>query len=445
MKANDIGSRRFILLMGCVFAVGACLRLYMLSSQVLLDDEWLGLDAVLGKSYFDVLTKFNPVDNTSLPLNLYNLALFHGFGWSELTLRLPVIVAGLVSLLVLPLLVKNVFHQRVALIFACFLAIAPFLIFYSRYARAYGLVALCCFSALLLFHQWLTTGKLRYVIGFVMAGAFAICAHLFSLIAVFVPVGTALGIALFNRSGEVTSLRRQILVPVRHLLIVALLLTTLLVPLCWPVLRQSAKLPWGTGTIAPAAVWNAATLLSGTVNAPLNALFYLLFLAGFTLLFQQKPLLGWSFLSTLGAYPVVFLAARPMGLDTGAVLLRYMIIGVPMVLTLVALALDGLITRAQEKLGTLRSLPIAGAAGFVGCLWAAGPLPALYHAPNNFTNHSAFQVLLQASHLGIRRGGHRLPGLPGQTRSNPPLLQLAGRTIQHRRHYRVSNGHLRLQ
>ena len=95
MKQNDRRSRRFIFILGCVFAVGSCLRLYMLSSQILLDDEWLGLNAVIGKSYFEIITKFNPLDNTSLPLNIYSLALFHSFGWSELTVRLPAILAGL--------------------------------------------------------------------------------------------------------------------------------------------------------------------------------------------------------------------------------------------------------------------------------------------------------------------------------------------------------------
>jgi len=397
MKENEKRNRHFILIMGCVFAAGACLRLQNLSSQILLDDEWLGLNAVLGKSWFEVLTQFNPVDNTSLPYDIYTLALLRGFGWSEFTLRLPVILAGLLSLAVLPLLVRNVLRERVALIFAGLLAIAPFLIFYSRYARAYAVVALCCFSALLLLHQWLTTGKLGYAIGFVVAGAFSICAHLFSMIAVLAPLGTAVGVALFDRSTGASSPRRQIIAPLRHLVIAALLLAALLVPLCLPVLRESAKLPWGRGNMTLEAVWQAATLLSGTANGPLNALFYMLLLAGFVLLFQQNRLLGWTFLSAIGAYPVVFAASRPTGLDTGAVMLRYMIAVVPVSLTLVALALDGLITRAQQIPGMRRGLPVAGAAGFLGCLCAAGPLPALCLSPNNFTNHSAFQYSYKRS------------------------------------------------
>jgi hypothetical protein len=426
MKEHVSGNRRFIFTLGCVFAVGACLRLYTLSSQILLDDEWLGLNVVIGKSYFELLTQFNPGDNTSLPLNLYNLALFHSIGWSELTVRLPAILAGLLSLIVLPLLVKNVFNERVALLFACLLAIAPFLIFYSRFARAYGFVVLCCFSALLLSHQWLTTGKLRYAVGFVVAGAFAICAHPFSIIPVFMPLATALAVRLLNRFNVSSSLRRQIVLPLRAPLIVSFILSALLIALCWPVFLESGKLPWRRGHMTLDSIWNAATLLSGTVNAPLNALFFLLFVAGFVSLFKQNPLLGWTCLSITGAYLVVLLASGPTGLETGAVLLRYMIIVEPVALTLVALAMDGLMTRAQHVPGMHRSLPILGALGFLGCLWAAGPLPALYNPPNNFTNHSAFQYSYHHSNWGHSEADTVFPAFQIDQDKIPPFYHWLG-------------------
>ena len=203
-------SRRFIFLLAVVGAVGGGLRLYGLPSQILLDDEWLSLAAVIGKSYSQLFTTFNPADNTSLPFNLYDLALLHGIGWSEFRLRLPVILIGISSLFILPLLARKVFNDRVALIFACLLAIAPFLVFYSRYVRAYGLVALCGFSALLLFYQWLATGHPRAAVGFILTGALAIAAHLFSIIAIYVPLGMAFGLVLISRSESASSLRRQI-------------------------------------------------------------------------------------------------------------------------------------------------------------------------------------------------------------------------------------------
>jgi hypothetical protein len=330
------------------------------------------------------------------------------------------------SLVVLPLLVKNVFNECVALIFACLLAIAPFLIFYSRFARAYSFVTLCCFSALLLSHQWLTTGQLRYAIGFVVAGAFAICMHLFSMVAVFMPLATALGVILVNRCNTASSLRQQIVVPLRALLIVAFILTALIVSLCWPVFLEIAKLPWGRGHMTLDAVWNAATLLSGTVNGPLNALFYLLCLAGLISLLKQNPLLGWTCLSTVTAYLVVLLASRPTGLATGAVLLRYMIILEPVALTLVALAIDDLISRAQLMPGMHRSLPVLGASVFLGGLWAAGPLPALYIPPNNFANHSAFQYSYRHSTWEHSEANTVFPSFQVKQDQIPPFYHWLG-------------------
>jgi hypothetical protein len=56
----------------------------------------------------------------------------------------------------------------------------------------------------------------------------------------------------------------------------------------------------------------------------------------------------------------------------------------------VALAIDHLLKLAVEK-GVHRHVRTIGAVLIFGILFAAGPLPVLYHNPNNFTNHSAFQ------------------------------------------------------
>jgi len=381
----------WFLAMGGVIAVGAYLRLHMLSSQLLLDDEWHSIDEVLGKNYADLLTRFNPHDNSSLPFAIYNLALTHTLGWSEFTLRLPVILAGLLSLIVLPLLVNKTFNVRVSLLFSSLLAIAPFLIFYSRYARAYGLVMLLCYAALLLFYQWLTTGKLRYGVGFAFLGIFAMYAHLFSLVAVFTPLVTGIGLAQASRFKAPFLAGKQVIVSVKALLAMAFILILLLLPLILPVLSESSQLPWQMGKLTLDGVITAATLVSGTANCPLNVLFYLLCFIGQKRLLKSHPLLGWIFLSTVCAHIAILLASRPLGLDTGAVLLRYMIVVVPMALTVVSLAIDQSLVWSGNRHKIHRSVPIFLVAGFIGCLYATGPLPRLQVSPNNFTGHTAYQ------------------------------------------------------
>jgi len=98
MTKNNTARIRFLPALALFFILGAVLRFYLFPSQILLDDEWHSQMWVIGRSPFEVLTQFNPVDNSSLPLNLYDLALYHTVGWSEFIIRLPVILAGLLSL-----------------------------------------------------------------------------------------------------------------------------------------------------------------------------------------------------------------------------------------------------------------------------------------------------------------------------------------------------------
>jgi hypothetical protein len=407
----------YSLILGCIFVIGAYLRLHLLSSQILLDDEWHSIRAVTGKKFLEVLTAFDPVNNSSLPLNLYNLALYHSIGWSELAIRLPVMVAGLVSLIVLPLQIKQVLHERVSIVFACLLAISPFLVFYSRYDRPYGLTTLFCFSALLFSQQWLSTGKLAYAAGFLVAGLFAIYTNLLSIVAVAMPFVAAVGFGLLDRvkaclktgppngpdlqDGPSSALscrpraltRRppEINVSIHTLLKVAAIFAVFLLPYLWPVLGKSTQLPWAAGHLTLHAVMTAATLLSGTPNEFLNVLFFILLVAGFILLLRANPLLGSIFISTICAYVVILLVSRPLGLDEGAILLRYMIVVVPISLTAVAMAVDYLLNQTLNIKWIPRIVPTLCACGLLVCLYAAGPLPALYAPPNNLTNHAIFQ------------------------------------------------------
>ena len=89
MKSESGGLPFFWLPLACLFVLGGFLRLHGLADQILVCDEWHGPNQVAANSALGVLTDFNPTDNTSLPLNLYNLALYHSAGWSEWGLRLP--------------------------------------------------------------------------------------------------------------------------------------------------------------------------------------------------------------------------------------------------------------------------------------------------------------------------------------------------------------------
>ncbi len=264
---------RFLLVFGAILALGTFLRLYMLSEQILLDDEWHGIASVVDKTFLDILTTFNPTLNSSTPLNLYRLFLLRSFGWSELALRLPDVLAGLLGLILFPLLLKKIFNERMALAFALLLAISPFMIFYCRFARSYSIMMLLCFWALLLFHQWLVTGKNRHIIGFVITGSLAIYTHPLSIITIFALLVVAIGIALFNHFIKSSSAHLSIVPSLKKLIIASFIMAVLVSLLLLPVLLQSSKLPWAAGRLTLSSFIIAATLVSGTANTQLTIIF----------------------------------------------------------------------------------------------------------------------------------------------------------------------------
>ena len=154
IEKEPISKVRFRVLMLIPILVGFALRLYGLSDQVILDDEWHGLEFVTGRSFGFLLTHFG-IGATCIPLNLYRFALFHSLGWSEVLLKLPAIIPGLFSLLIFPFMVKRIFGSRIALLFTWLLAIAPFLIFYSRVLRPYSMVAFLTFTAIGTAYIWM--------------------------------------------------------------------------------------------------------------------------------------------------------------------------------------------------------------------------------------------------------------------------------------------------
>jgi hypothetical protein len=384
MNRHQRRSWSFFLFLGLIVAIGASLRLYNLSSQILLDDEWHSINEVADKTFLEVLTRFNPHDNSSPPLNLYLLALLKTCGVSELSIRLPAVVAGVLSLIIMPLLVRRIFDDRIALIFASIVAIAPFLIFYSRYGRAYGSVALLCFCALLLAHLWLNTGKPRYAVGFVLTGALAVYAHLLSIVPIAAPFAVAIGSKVIRRSAEIS-------VSVKSIVGAALALLILVIALIWPALSQSGNLPWAKGHFAREGVLTAATLLSGTANLVLTLLFFILLTVGLIVLLKSKPPLGWLFFIAIAGSVALLVLSRPQGVHRGAVLLRYTIVAVPIGLLLVSVAFDFFLMRLPLTKGFKSWLGTAGVIALLVVFFVAGPLPAIYAGSNNFTNHSAYQ------------------------------------------------------
>ena len=389
---------RFFAALAVAAAAGTALRLWMLPGQILLDDEWHGLNQVAERTLGGILTNFDAKDNTSLPLNVYHWALLHTAGWSEAGIRFPVIAAGIASLILLPLAARRHLGDRGALFFAFLLAVSPFAVFYSRFSRAYGPVLLLGFLAILAATRWLSTGERRSRRWFLALGLAAAYFHPLAAVTLLAPFAAYAWGALRGGSGAAVPP-----VEVRKAGVVA---AAGLAPLGWAMLTATERLPWGQGEWTAKGLREAATLLAGTTDLPLVLVFFAVAVFGLAALARTSPggaLLARVFIANVAMAGVLLAAARPFGLGSGIVLLRYAIALLPLTLLAVAAGFDALGKRVEtqgagapggavERAARLRMMAAPAAFGlFLALLAVAGPMRWIDRPPNNFTNHSAYQ------------------------------------------------------
>lgn len=383
----------FALLVGLAVVIGAALRLYDIQSQLLIDDEWHSLNFVIGKTYRTILSTFDPYDNSSPILNVHAAWLHRTFGWSELTLRAPSLLAGIASLLVFPAGVRRLVGERAAVLFAFLVALSPFLVFYSRMARAYSPLALLGFTACLAWLEWMETGHQRYATGFVVLSLGAIGLHLSAAIAVFTFMGIAAGAALLERRGGERWPRLRIEPEIGSVLRIGAILAALTAVILVPAIAASARLPWWSSSLSWKILPGAASLLAGTASPWLTCAFLAATAVGLAALARERTLLAASIVGMALAYTVVVAVSRPKGIDHAVVVLRYAMPLVPFVLLLAACGFDRGLARLEARIGPRSRRFVPGMlviAGFA-LLFLAGPLPETYATTNNFTNHSTFQ------------------------------------------------------
>lgn len=177
MKSHTRKSFPLILLL-LTAATGIFFRLWRLSSQILLDDEWHGLLFTAKHTFWECLTSFSVPGATSIPENLYTKTLLITLGWNETLLRLPSLVSGIIGVAVFPYWVYRRFGIITAFIFAILFSFSPFLVFYSRFARPYSMAVFMGFCACMLFFEWERTPKIRYFVLLLFTVFFSLYFHI---------------------------------------------------------------------------------------------------------------------------------------------------------------------------------------------------------------------------------------------------------------------------
>jgi len=125
----------FILILGLV------LRLISLNQSFWLDEATSGL-VVRNFSLTEIVTKFSPGDFHP-PLYYLILKVWSSFfGTSEIALRFPSIIFGLLTIYFVYLIGKELFNKKAGIIAGILLATSGLHIYYSQEARMYSLTAL---------------------------------------------------------------------------------------------------------------------------------------------------------------------------------------------------------------------------------------------------------------------------------------------------------------
>ena len=177
---------------------GALLRVWGLAGQVVLGDELHPIKNVVLHDLGTILTSYRPAD-PCIPLTAFlELVTLAGFPLTEVLLRLPALLTGIATVVVLPLVVLPAVGRRRALLFAWFLALSPSLVFYSRIGRPYAIVALLGPCALAAFWRFWKGGGARWGALYAVVGATAAWFHLLAAPAIAAPLAWA-GVELVVR------------------------------------------------------------------------------------------------------------------------------------------------------------------------------------------------------------------------------------------------------
>lgn len=365
-----------------VFAVAFWLRYWQLPGQLLADDEWHALNKLMFSTAWEIARSFGYADHT-IPLTLYYKLLAVGPGLDEWSMRLPLFLAGLGSVVLMPWLLRDLARADEKWIYSLLLAVSPLLVYFSRTARPYALSVLLAFAALCAFRHWWAGNDRRWGAVYVLTCAGAAWLHPLTLAATLAPF-------LYHGMEAVwTGLKGRDWRPFRRLVILSLLtLIPLVLLLGPPVLADYQSLAGKAGMhqVTPLTVWRSLELFAGSAWLPLVLVWLTLVVFGAALVARRAP-------ASAGYWLFVIVTSTGLVVLTGGawihhplVLSRYLLPLLPVLLFFVAVALAAGFRRFRRP---VRSASLGSLAVL---LYLAGPLPGQYHGGlNQFTGHMSYQ------------------------------------------------------
>lgn len=385
-KIKNVGLSELGVISAVIF--GSLLRFYQISTQIIGEDEWHALHASLFTGFKHVLTHFSAIGlaDNCIPLTILYKIMIKTTGLSELSMRFPILLFGIASLVIFPFLVRNHIGKSASVVFAWLLAISPVHIYFSRYARPYSISTFFVFVGTVAFYKWWTDKRNKMAYTYVICAVLAPYFHLTALFFILSPILYA----LISFTSQPNKRDKIMLVGLARIILSVFM--GLAVLFFFPVLFNMNAIEGKTSMdiINFKTIIHAFQFTIGTKETwiVLVALFISLFTGSFALIKKDKYLFSYLlFLSLIQL--LVVIVSRPMWCQAGIIFFRYCLPIFPVFLLMFASGIchiDGMIYHKYKQ------LPV-NACAFAICvlLLFTGPLKETYYRPNQFTNHQLFQ------------------------------------------------------
>lgn len=378
----------YLLAVATVLVLALFLRTQQLNIQWLIDDEWHAIHKLTRSGYLSILSSFGHADY-SIPLTVFYKFLADTVGLSELRMRLPMLLSGLVFCAVAIVWVERRFGRGVALTFGILIAVSPLLVNYSRNARPYMVTLLLSSVAIWALARWSKTANSKFLAAYLPCAWLASYLHL-----VMVPFVTAPWIVVaasaFRTPGTLT-LRRVFLAA----LVTAFGVCILVVP---PLVHDWSAISVKVGTDLP----NSQTFVGiwytwiGTEYSAIVVLALALSLLGLPDLRRARTeALMWA-CGLLGIIAAI-VWMKPAWIQNPQTFARYMLPALPLWLLLIASGVVKIVAR-------IHAAPVRVGTGIVLVSpFAFGtPHAVLLEGPNNFTLHTYYQFDYRPAHNPVR-------------------------------------------
>lgn len=379
--------RYFWVWLGAATMLGAWLRLDQFLDQTLIDDEWHAVHQVMLSSPSRFMLSFGHADY-SIPLTLVYWLQAQWFGLSELGMRLPMMITGLLTVALFPIALRKELGDRTVIAFAFLLACSPMLIGFSRMARPYALTLLFSFCAYACLTRTVRAlgaageGQLRwnFAAGYIAFSTLSLWLHPITGPFLVAPLLALWWACLRKRAGSL-SVRSLLMLAT----ITALLMAIAILP---PLLSDPGALTGKSGmdsvkVVTLIGVWYAWL---GTGNSAVLVVALCLAAFGAQPVLYASQIVRWALLG-LALTAIVILITRPAWIFHSLTFARYLLPALPILLLFVA---AGFFRLFDERLP--RSLTAAiGLAALVGFAFTS-PLPSQLRYPNSNTLHLATQM-----------------------------------------------------